>query len=69
MLLNKKDFFVVDATWLVKGITQNTPPPNWIVNFMDNPKAYKETLEKLHQCALKFPKIAFFPTHDETLYD
>lgn len=69
MLINNKDFFVVDASWIAKGIEKNICPPSWILSLMDDPKAYRNTLMKLHQCFLKFPNISFFPTHDNSLYD
>jgi glyoxylase-like metal-dependent hydrolase (beta-lactamase superfamily II) len=68
LLVNERDFFVSDASWLVEGIKKNCCPPQWILKKMDDCEAYVDTLNKLHICIKKFSDMRFYPTHDESLW-
>jgi glyoxylase-like metal-dependent hydrolase (beta-lactamase superfamily II) len=64
-LLTKEFFFVSDAIWNMKTITENRNPL-FITNFIfENPKKYYETIEKLKVFNRNDNGINIIPTHCE----
>lgn len=58
-------FFVADAAWLGRSITENRPPHR-LANFLfPDTVAYRETLTDLHQFYKNRPDIRLIPSHCE----
>ena len=62
-MLTENHFFIADAVWNIKTITEDRKPNRLTRLIMDNPKAYLETLAKLQTLHKNNPDIALIPTH------
>lgn len=61
-------FFVADASWLKRGIIQNSPPHKIANLLFSDPTEYKNTLGKLHDYQNSHPSVHVIPSHcEETL--
>lgn len=58
-------FFVADAAWLARSISENRPP-HWIANLLfPDPRAYRATLANLHVFQRNWPQVNLIPSHAE----
>jgi len=62
---NEAFFFVADAAWLKKAVTEDRPPHRITDLLFSDPKAYRETLSTLHEYGLKHPDVHVIPSHCE----
>jgi hypothetical protein len=59
-------FFVADAAWLGRSITQNIPPHRIADMLFSDPPSYRATLTNLHSFQLNSPQVQIIPSHCET---
>lgn len=60
---NEPVFLVADACWMSRAYRENRSP-RWLGWFPQaDSKAYKQTLEKLHQLYCESPSVRILPTH------
>jgi glyoxylase-like metal-dependent hydrolase (beta-lactamase superfamily II) len=56
-------FFVADSCWLSQSFRTNSPP-HWITNaIVDDARALRATLARLHDFARDRPEVAIVPSH------
>jgi len=60
-------FFIADAIWDMKTLTQNRFPHLLTSIIMENATAYKQTVKKLQTLHAHNPSLRFVATHDRTL--
>ncbi len=61
-------FFVADAAWQGRSVRENRPP-HWLANLIfSDPRAYRQTLGRLHSFQQLHPSVVIVPSHcEETL--
>lgn len=58
-------FFVADAAWLKRSVTENRPPHRIANLLFADKKAYRQTLSKLHLFHRLHPSVQVIPSHCE----
>jgi len=58
-------FFVADAAWLMRAVTENRPPHRMADLLFADGQAYRETLSSLHLYNLDHPNVHMIPSHCE----
>jgi glyoxylase-like metal-dependent hydrolase (beta-lactamase superfamily II) len=56
-------FLVADAAWSMRAITDNTPPPRWVTDFLGDTPTYRRTLADLHALACRNTGVTLLPAH------
>ena len=59
-------FFVADAAWLGRSISENRPPHPITNLLFPNPSLYRATLTNLHTYQQNQPEVRLIPSHCET---
>ena len=61
-------FFVSDAAWVIRNITE-LQPPSWMATniLMDSAQRFNETLHRLHALGLAQPALKLLPCHCPTI--
>jgi glyoxylase-like metal-dependent hydrolase (beta-lactamase superfamily II) len=61
-------FFVADSCWLSASFAENRPP-HWLTHFfIDNARAMRQTIARLHRFAVQNPGVALVPSHCPEAY-
>lgn len=61
-------FLIADSCWLSKSFKENIMPHKMATIIMDDAKAYKTTLEKIHHFYKNNPNISIIPSHCSEVY-
>lgn len=56
-------FFVADAAWLTRNITENCPPARFTDLIVDDPTAVRQTITNLHHVVQAHPDWRLIPSH------
>jgi glyoxylase-like metal-dependent hydrolase (beta-lactamase superfamily II) len=60
--------FAADGAWLTQSIHERRPPHPLTYLFIDDRRALRHTLDRLHDFARQFPAITIVPTHCPEAY-
>lgn len=56
-------FLVADAAWSSQAIREDVPPPALVTAWLGDTKAYRATLQRLHELGKAAPSIRMLPSH------
>lgn len=57
-----------DGAWMLRAVRERRPPHPLTHLFIDDARAMRQTLDQLHDFALRCPDVAIIPTHCPEVY-